>query len=85
MFRSMGQKAREMTGKKKKAGRAFALLLSAALCVECLPVTVWAQEPAVNFENMADPAGDSTEEAPERSEGNGAEETPGKPEGDGSE
>ena len=74
-FHRMGRKVWERTGSKRKAGRLLALLLSAALCVEGMSVTVWAQEVSSISENTANPEGDKIAEGEE----------PGKPEEDNAE
>ena len=84
-FHRMGRKVWERTGSKRKAGRLLALLLSAALCVEGMSVTVWAQEVSSISENTADPEGDEIAEGeepekPEEDDAEGVE--PEKPEED---
>ncbi len=85
-FHRMGRKVWERTGSKRKAGRILALLLSAALCVEGMSATAWAQEASSISENTAGPEGDEIAEGepPEKPEEDSAEgETTEKPEEDG--
>ena len=87
-FHRMGRKVWERTGSKRKAGRILALLLSAALCVEGMSATAWAQEASSISENTAGPEGDEIAEGepPEKPEEDGAEgETTEKPEEDNTE
>ena len=87
-FHRMGRKVWERTGSKRKAGRLLALLLSAALCVEGMSATAWAQEASSISENTAGPEGDEIAEGepPEKPEEDSAEgETTEKPEEDGAE
>ena len=84
-FHRMGRKVWERTGSKRKAGRILALLLSAALCVEGMSATAWAQEASSISENTAGPEGDEIAEGepPEKPEEDSAEgETTEKPEED---
>ena len=59
MFHMIGRRRKEISGRKKYGGRAFALLLGLALCVESVPLTVLAedagQEAAVAFEEGETP------------------------------
>ena len=87
-FHRMGRKVWERTGSKRKAGRILALLLSAALCVEGMSATAWAQEASSISENTAGPEGDEIAEGepPEKPEEDSAEgEPPEKPEEDSAE